>query len=150
MSKYKKSSASPEALLPTVRVSPKGAKLLRRGSPWVYRTELLTTELLTHDAPAAPTELPAGAVVRVVDVQGNPIGQAFHARTSPLALRLLTRKGASEEPVDAAFLERRLAPRSRAAPCWARETGCAWCTARRTSCPASSWTATARASRCRR
>ncbi len=99
MSKYKKSSASPETLLPTVRVSPKGAKLLRRASPWCYRTEVVE----------APEALPEGSVVRVVDVQGNPIGQAFHARTSPLALRLLTRKGASEEPVDAAFFERRLA-----------------------------------------
>ena len=52
MSKYKKSPASPEALLPTVRVSPKGAKLLRRASPWCYRTELVE----------APEQLPAGAV----------------------------------------------------------------------------------------
>ncbi|RKI05145.1 class I SAM-dependent rRNA methyltransferase [Corallococcus sp. AB038B] len=84
--------------LPTARVSLKGAKTLRRGTPWVYRTELT-------DAPA--TDAP-GAVVAVVDPQGNPIGQALYARRSPLALRLLTRKGPNEEKVDDAFFIRRL------------------------------------------
>jgi 23S rRNA (cytosine1962-C5)-methyltransferase len=84
--------------LPTARVSLKGAKTLRRGTPWVYRTEL--TEAPATDAP--------GAVVAVVDPQGNPIGQALYARRSPLALRLLTRKGPQEEPVDDAFFRRRL------------------------------------------
>ncbi|RKG56810.1 class I SAM-dependent rRNA methyltransferase [Corallococcus sp. AB011P] len=84
--------------LPTARVSLKGAKTLRRGTPWVYRTELT-------DAPA--TDMP-GAVVAVVDPQGNPIGQALYARRSPLALRLLTRKGPNEEKVDDAFFIRRM------------------------------------------
>ncbi|ATB41845.1 methyltransferase RlmI [Cystobacter fuscus] len=84
--------------LPTVRVSLKGAKTLRRGSPWVYRTELV--EL--------PDTQDKGAVVSVVDPQGNPVGQAFYAQHSPLALRLLTRKGPAEEKVDEAFLRHRL------------------------------------------
>lgn len=98
--------------LPTVRVSPKGAKSLRRGNPWLYRQEL--TE--------SPKEPGTGAVVAVVDVQGNPIGQAFFARTSPLALRLLTRKGPAEEPVDDAFFRRRLeASLARRAPLKGRD-----------------------------
>lgn len=84
--------------LPTVRVSPKGAKSLRRGNPWLYRQEL--TEAPKGDTP--------GAVVAVVDPQGNPIGQAFYARKSPLALRLLTRKSPAEESVDDAFFRHRL------------------------------------------
>ncbi len=84
--------------LPTARVSLKGAKSLRRGSPWLYRTELLEP----------PDTQERGAVVAVVDPQGNPIGQAFYAQRSPLALRLLTRRGPSEEPVDEALLRRRL------------------------------------------
>ncbi|ATB27419.1 class I SAM-dependent rRNA methyltransferase [Melittangium boletus] len=84
--------------LPLVRVSLKGAKSLRRGHPWVYRTELL--EL--------PDTQERGAVVSVVDPQGNPVGQAFYAQHSPLALRLLTRKGPAEEKVDEAFLRQRL------------------------------------------
>jgi 23S rRNA (cytosine1962-C5)-methyltransferase len=84
--------------LPVARVSLKGAKSLRRGNPWLYRTELL-------EPPAGEAR---GRVVTVVDPQGNPIGQAFYAQRSPLALRLLTRRPPTEEPVDDAFFERRL------------------------------------------
>ncbi|QDE89044.1 SAM-dependent methyltransferase [Myxococcus xanthus] len=88
----------PHAALPVARVTPKGARSLRHFNPWVYRTEI-----------AAPPDVKgAGAVVLVVDSQGNPIGQALYARRSPLALRLLTRKGPAEEPVDDAFFRRRL------------------------------------------
>lgn len=98
--------------LPTVRVSPKGAKSLRRGNPWLYRQELA-------EPPGVDTP---GAVVAVVDAQGNPIGQAFYARKSPLALRLLTRKGPAEEPVDDAFFRRRLeASLARRAPLKGRD-----------------------------
>ncbi|HEX8439359.1 class I SAM-dependent rRNA methyltransferase [Archangium sp.] len=83
---------------PTARVTLKGAKSLRRGHPWLYRTELMEP----------PETEERGAVVAVVDPQGNPIGQAFYAQRSPLALRLLTRKGAAEEKVDEAFLRHRL------------------------------------------
>ncbi|AGC43599.1 hypothetical protein MYSTI_02277 [Myxococcus stipitatus DSM 14675] len=89
---------APPAALPVARTTPKGAKSLRQGNPWLYRTEL-----------AAPPDVKgAGAVVLVVDSQGNPIGQALYARRSPLALRLLTRKGPAEEPVNDAFFRRRL------------------------------------------
>jgi 23S rRNA (cytosine1962-C5)-methyltransferase len=84
--------------LPVARVSLKGAKSLRRGSPWLYRTELV-------EPPAGEGR---GQVVAVVDPQGNPIGQAFYAQRSPLALRLLTRRPATEEPADEAFFRRRL------------------------------------------
>ncbi|WP_257462646.1 class I SAM-dependent rRNA methyltransferase [Archangium lipolyticum] len=83
---------------PTARVSLKGAKALRRGHPWLYRTELLEP----------PQTQERGAVVSVVDPQGNPVGQAFYAQRSPLALRLLTRKGPAEEKVDEALLRHRL------------------------------------------
>ncbi|QRK08376.1 class I SAM-dependent rRNA methyltransferase [Archangium violaceum] len=84
--------------LPIARVSLKGAKALRRGHPWLYRTELV--EL--------PDTQERGAVVAVVDPQGNPVGQAFYAQRSPLALRLLTRRGPTEEKVDEAWLRHRL------------------------------------------
>jgi 23S rRNA (cytosine1962-C5)-methyltransferase len=83
---------------PTARVSLKGAKALRKGNPWLYRTELLEP----------PQTEERGAVVLVVDPQGNPVGQAFYAQRSPLALRLLTRKSPAEEKVDEAFLRHRL------------------------------------------
>jgi len=78
-----------------VKVTLQGAQRLRALHPWCYR----------QDVASAPGALPPGAVVRVVDPQGNPVGQAFWAHKSPLALRLLTRDAA---PVDDAFFRERL------------------------------------------
>jgi 23S rRNA (cytosine1962-C5)-methyltransferase len=83
---------------PVVGVTLPGAQGLRRGNPWCYRTEVASW----------PAGLEPGAVVDVVDPQGNPVGQAFAASKSPLALRLLTRKPARDELVDDAFFRRRL------------------------------------------
>jgi 23S rRNA (cytosine1962-C5)-methyltransferase len=47
-------------------------------------------------------------VVSVVDPRGQPAGQALWAERSPLALRLLTRRPHSEEPVDAVWFRSRL------------------------------------------
>jgi 23S rRNA (cytosine1962-C5)-methyltransferase len=79
-------------------VNLKAAKLLRKGSPWCYRTELVSM----------PEGLEPGAVVDVVDPQKNPIGQAFTAARSPIALRLVSRRPGAEERVDDAFFARRL------------------------------------------
>ena len=70
---------------------------LRHLRPWVWRKDVL-------EAPAAP----GGWVVAVVDPRGQPAGQALWAEKSPLALRLLTRRPPSEEPVDAAWFRARL------------------------------------------
>jgi 23S rRNA (cytosine1962-C5)-methyltransferase len=77
-----------------VRVTLAGAQRLRALQPWCYR----------QDVASAPDRLPRGAVVHVADPQGNPVGQAFWAQKSPLALRLLTRDKA--EVNDAFFRER--------------------------------------------
>jgi 23S rRNA (cytosine1962-C5)-methyltransferase len=84
--------------IPQVVVSQKGAQSLRRGNPWCYRTEV------SH----WPKDVAPGAIVDVVDAQKNPIGQAFAASKSPLALRLLTRKPSKDERVDDAFFLARL------------------------------------------
>lgn len=79
-----------------VKVTLQGAQRLRALHPWCYR----------QDVTSAPDRLPPGAVVRVLDPQGNPVGQAFWAHKSPLALRLLTRDAPE---VDDAFFRDRLA-----------------------------------------
>jgi len=79
-------------------VSAKAARALRHLRPWCWRTDVL--EKPSGDA--------AGPVVDVVDQGGNFVGQALYARTSPLALRLLTRRSSDEERVDEAFFRRRL------------------------------------------
>lgn len=84
--------------LPVVRVNARGAQRLRKLIPWCYRT----------DVERAPDEVEPGAVVLVQDPQGNPIGQAFWATQSPLAIRLLTRTAPDEERIDDAFFRRRL------------------------------------------
>ncbi|MDX2011316.1 MAG: class I SAM-dependent rRNA methyltransferase [Myxococcaceae bacterium] len=79
------------------KVSEKAAKSVRLGYPWVWRQELVSL----------PKDLPKGALVDVVDAQQNPLGQAFSASTSPLALRLVSRSLSTEERVDDAFWKRR-------------------------------------------
>lgn len=83
---------------PVVRVTQKGAQRLRQHGPWCYR----------QDVASAPEDLPPGAVVAVADPQGNPVGQAFWASRSPLALRLLTRDGPDKAKVDDDFWRARL------------------------------------------
>jgi len=90
-------SAAHSAAPPTVRVSADGARALRHLRPWVWRKDII-------EGPGAP----GGWVVSVVDPRGQPAGQALWAEKSPLALRLLTRRPFTEEPVDAAWFRARL------------------------------------------
>ncbi len=79
-------------------VTAKAARALRHLRPWCWRTDVVE----------APSGEVAGPVVNVVDQGGNPVGQALYARRSPLALRLLTRRGPDEEPIDEDFFRGRL------------------------------------------
>lgn len=80
--------------LPVARVTAAGARRVRDGLPWVFRIDV-----------PAPAEVPAGGAVRVVDPTGNPLGMAWQAASSKIALRMLTRK---EETIDRAFFAARL------------------------------------------
>src|SRR5687768_6955358 len=84
--------------VPVAVVTQKGGQRLRRGIPWVYRQDVATPP---------DTEEP-GAVVHVVDGQNNPIGQAFWATRSPLALRLITRDSPEKTWIDDRFWKARL------------------------------------------
>src|SRR5215813_15091883 len=90
-------SAAQSGAPPTVRVSADAARALRHLRPWVWRKDVLE-----------PPDAPGGWVVSVVDPRGQPAGQALWAERSPLALRLLTRRPHSEEPVDAVWFRSRL------------------------------------------
>jgi 23S rRNA (cytosine1962-C5)-methyltransferase len=78
---------------PTLVVSAKGAARWRRGHPWIYRSDVVTTG-----------RAPAG-VVRVTDRSGRFLGQALFSPASEIRLRLLTRE---EEPVDGAWWRARV------------------------------------------
>lgn len=81
--------------LATVRVNQAASQQLRRGYPWCYRQNVI----------GASPSFEKGQLVRVLDPQGNFIGQAFFASASPIAIRLLTRE---EREVDDNFFRTRL------------------------------------------
>src|SRR6266853_520133 len=62
-----------------VKISTRGARRIRQGHLWVYRSDL-----------TAASDAAGGAIVRVVDEAGNFVGQAFYSDRSEIALRFLT------------------------------------------------------------
>jgi 23S rRNA (cytosine1962-C5)-methyltransferase len=65
--------------LSTIKVSSRGAKRLKDGHVWVYRSDI------TSDGDAAP-----GSLVRVVDDRGKPLGSALYSSSSQIAIRLVS------------------------------------------------------------
>jgi 23S rRNA (cytosine1962-C5)-methyltransferase len=78
----------------TITVSTRGAKRIRQGHLWIYRSDVRET----HDAAAGP-------VVTVVDEAGNLVGQAFYSDASEIALRFLTTRN---ETIDREWWQNRL------------------------------------------
>jgi len=78
----------------SVTISPRGAKRIRHGHLWVYRSDVRE---------ASKTE--GGAIVRVVDQARNFVGQAFYSDKSEIALRFLT---ITDETIDRAWWRSRL------------------------------------------
>jgi 23S rRNA (cytosine1962-C5)-methyltransferase len=68
---------------PTIKVSPRGASRLKAGHVWVYRSDIVSAENI------AP-----GAIVRVTDQRGKPMGTALYSSSSQIAIRMI-----SPEPV---------------------------------------------------
>jgi len=62
-----------------VKISTRGARRIRQGHLWVYRSDVI-------DA----SDADGGAIARVVDETGNVVGQAFYSDRSEIALRFLT------------------------------------------------------------
>jgi 23S rRNA (cytosine1962-C5)-methyltransferase len=70
----------------SVRISARGAKRIRDGHLWVYRSDLIDI-----------TNAERGTIARVVDQSNNFIGQAFYSDSSEIALRFLTTR---DETID--------------------------------------------------
>jgi 23S rRNA (cytosine1962-C5)-methyltransferase len=77
-----------------VRISTRGAKRIRQGHLWVYRSDV-------RDA----SDTVGGAIVRAVDEAGNFVGQAFYSDRSEIALRFLT---THEQSIDREWWRARL------------------------------------------
>ena len=63
----------------SVKISTRGAKRIRLGHLWVYRSDIRDAD-----------EAEPGAIVPVVDDARNFVGQAFYSDRSQIALRFLT------------------------------------------------------------
>lgn len=68
------------------KVTTRGAKRIRNGHLWVYRSDVRDV-----------SDAAGGAIVRVVDDANNFVGQAFYSDASEIALRFLSTR---EEPID--------------------------------------------------
>ena len=77
-----------------MKISTRGAKRIRNGHLWVYRSDV-----------REPYEAEAGVIVRVVDDASNFVGQAFYSDASEIALRFLT---TSNEDIDREWWRGRL------------------------------------------
>jgi len=78
----------------TVVISNRGAKRIRKGHLWVYRSDVRES-----------ADAEAGAIVTVVDEAGNSVGQAFYSDASEITLRFLT---TGREAIDRDWWRRRL------------------------------------------
>ncbi|HTA25122.1 MAG TPA: class I SAM-dependent rRNA methyltransferase [Terriglobales bacterium] len=82
-SPVRKSGESPA--VPKVKVSARGAKRIKDGHVWVYRSDV-----------AAAEGIAAGAVVRVCDERGKFLGTAFYSNASQIAIRLISKEAVSD------------------------------------------------------
>lgn len=69
-----------------VTISTRGAKRVRKGHHWVYRSDIIDAD-----------DAEGGAVVTAVDEAENFVGQAFYSDASEIALRFLTTR---QETID--------------------------------------------------
>ena len=69
-----------------IKITTRGAKRIRNGHLWVYRSDVREA-----------TDVKGGAIVRAVDEAGNLVGQAFYSDASEIALRFLTTR---DEKID--------------------------------------------------
>jgi 23S rRNA (cytosine1962-C5)-methyltransferase len=78
----------------TVVISNRGAKRIRKGHLWVYRSDVRETR-----------DAEAGSIVTALDEAGNSVGQAFYSDASEITLRFLT---TGQETIDRDWWRRRL------------------------------------------
>jgi 23S rRNA (cytosine1962-C5)-methyltransferase len=67
--------------VPTVKVSARGADRLQGGHVWVYRSDILSSD-----------NVPAGALVSVIDQRSKFLGSALYSSASQIAIRLISRE----------------------------------------------------------
>src|SRR5436190_6991493 len=91
-----------------ITISTRGAKRIRKGHLWVYRSDVRNV-----------MGAKAGDIVAVVDDTGNFVGQALYSELSEIALRFLTKR---EETIDGEWWRERLRGCAERRQAIARET----------------------------
>ena len=91
-----------------IKISIRGAKRIRKGHLWVYRSDVRDV-----------TDAKAGDIVAVIDDTGNFVGQALYSELSEIALRFLTTR---EETIDGEWWRERLRGCAERRQAIARET----------------------------
>jgi len=77
--------SSRQSTLPIVKISDRGATRLKSGHVWVYRSDVISSE-----------GVGPGSLVGVVDPRGKALGTALYSSSSQIAIRLVSREGASD------------------------------------------------------
>jgi len=95
-------------VMPQVKISTRGAKRIRQGHLWVYRSDVRD-----------PNDAAGGDVVRAVDDAGNFVGQAFYSDRSEISLRFLS---SQEQTIDREWWRRRLSQCAERRAAMAQET----------------------------
>ncbi len=91
-----------------VKISTRGARRIRQGHLWVYRSDVRDTG-----------DAEGGSIVRALDDAGNFVGQAFYSDQSEIALRFLS---TDEAVIDREWWRRRLRRCAESRAAIARET----------------------------
>ncbi len=73
--------------VPTVKVSPRGTTRLKAGHVWVYRSDIVSAD-----------NVDPGAVVRVTDHRGKPMGTALYSTSSQIAVRMISTDQVADFP----------------------------------------------------
>ena len=81
------SKSSSSAVVPVVKVSPRGASRLKDGHVWVYRSDIVSA-----------AAVPPGSLVTVKDHRGQFLGAAHYSSSSQIAIRLLSREPVADFP----------------------------------------------------
>jgi 23S rRNA (cytosine1962-C5)-methyltransferase len=80
-------SSVPSSQFPSVTVSSRGAARLKAGHPWVYRSDIVSSD-----------DAAAGAMVQVKDARGKFLGTALYSSASQIAIRLISEEIVTDWP----------------------------------------------------
>jgi len=92
----KKRAFSAQGVEPSIKLSPRGVLRLQGRHPWVYRSDVVSTSGGANDGNAS--DVPSGAVVRVLDQRGKFLGTALYSSSSQIAIRMISHGSVPDLP----------------------------------------------------